>query len=188
LFGYIEGGKSVLSTIGKFAENCLSKIPEHFPETEITSYVIMPNHVHAILSIFHEKIQPYGISSKEFICEPKESPTKSESKKRTLLSIIIGSYKSAVTKDINQLNPSANFKWQRYFYDHIIRNEYGMENVSNYIELNPARWEEDMENEDFLNGITETERRNRLEMFYKDLAGGAKTKTKKVTKDTLGIR
>ena len=35
---------------------------------------------------------------------------------------------------------------QRNYYEHIIRNEHEMENISNYIESNPTLWETDNEN------------------------------------------
>ena len=33
--------------------------------------------------------------------------------------------------------------WQRNYYEHIIRNEYAFENISDYIIGNPSRWEDD---------------------------------------------
>jgi putative transposase len=36
--------------------------------------------------------------------------------------------------------------WQRSYYDHIIRDEIGLEHIQRYILNNPARWGEDSEN------------------------------------------
>ena len=36
--------------------------------------------------------------------------------------------------------------WQRNYYEHIIRNNYELFNVENYIENNPKNWEKDSEN------------------------------------------
>jgi REP element-mobilizing transposase RayT len=33
--------------------------------------------------------------------------------------------------------------WQRNYYEHIIRNQQSYENISNYIQNNPAKWQED---------------------------------------------
>lgn len=38
--------------------------------------------------------------------------------------------------------------WQRNYYEHIIRNERGLERIRAYIDGNPARWTEDEENPD----------------------------------------
>ena len=64
--------------------------------------------------------------------------------KKGSLGVIIRSYKSSVTRKINQLKktPGARF-WQRNYYDHIIRNEEKYLNICEYIGLNPQRWSED---------------------------------------------
>ena len=36
--------------------------------------------------------------------------------------------------------------WQRNFYDHIIRDEVGLDRIRQYILDNPVRWAEDPEN------------------------------------------
>jgi hypothetical protein len=62
-----------------------------------------------------------------------------------LISKIVQQYKASVTRDINTLN-KIEFKWQRSFYDHIIRNERSFENIQSYIYYNPLKWELDVEN------------------------------------------
>ena len=62
------------------------------------------------------------------------------------LSIIIGSYKSTVTKQINRLNNNL-FKWQRSFHDEIIRtSNLSLHNARKYIITTPANWELDENN------------------------------------------
>jgi REP element-mobilizing transposase RayT len=62
------------------------------------------------------------------------------------LSVIIGSYKSAISKIVRkQLNP-ITFAWQSRFYDHIIRNENELNRIREYIMTNPAMWERDRNN------------------------------------------
>jgi REP element-mobilizing transposase RayT len=60
---------------------------------------------------------------------------------------IVRSFKSAVTKRINELHktPGASV-WQRNFHEHIIRNEMELNNVRQYIARNPLKWETDREN------------------------------------------
>ena len=57
------------------------------------------------------------------------------------VSRIIGSYKSAVSKHAHRLG--YEFEWQERFYDHIIRNKNDYIRISNYIENNPANWDDD---------------------------------------------
>jgi len=40
----------------------------------------------------------------------------------------------------------ANFKWQRNYYEHIIRNEKELNKIREYIHNNPLKWELDREN------------------------------------------
>jgi len=50
---------------------------------------------------------------------------------------MIGSFKSASSKQINQLN-DFSFKWQRSFHDHIIRTTDSLKNIREYI-IKPLR-------------------------------------------------
>ncbi len=85
------------------------------------------------------------------------------------LSIIVGSYKSAVTKLVNQAKANSGFKWQTSFHDHIIRTEKALENIADYIRLNPARWAVDLENENYRTGISRKERERLSKEFYSEL-------------------
>ena len=94
----------------------MQSLPKIYPEVIVEKYVIMPNHVHAIIRID-------GRNSRD-------------------LTKIIGQYKMAVTKRIHKINPALEV-WQRSFHDHIIRNQQGYEKIWQYIENNPRKWEED---------------------------------------------
>lgn len=111
LFGW--PGK--LSLMGCAASKCLQEIPKHFPEAVIDKWVVMPNHIHAIVVL---------------------------SNHHTNLSSVVGQYKSAVTKCIRAFCPDAQV-WQKSFHDHIIRNQADYERIWLYIEGNPSRWMED---------------------------------------------
>ena len=57
------------------------------------------------------------------------------------LSHIIRQFKSAVVR-YTKLN-DISFEWQARYHDHIVRNQEEMNNIANYIEQNPAKWETD---------------------------------------------
>ena len=61
------------------------------------------------------------------------------------LGSIIGQFKLVVTKKIRKTG-LADFKWQRNYYEHIIRNERELQKIHEYIIHNPLKWEEDREN------------------------------------------
>jgi hypothetical protein len=44
------------------------------------------------------------------------------------------------------LNGFDHFRWQRNFYERIIRNEIELEHIREYILNNPGKWAEDSEN------------------------------------------
>lgn len=50
LFGTIIDGKLQLNKIGQIVIECWNRIPQHFPSVELGEYVIMPNHMHGIIS------------------------------------------------------------------------------------------------------------------------------------------
>lgn len=60
-----------------------------------------------------------------------------------LLPVIVGSFKSAVSKLIHRNEDFFDFKWQKSSYEHIIRNEKELFQIRKYIELNPLNWESD---------------------------------------------
>ena len=55
-FGEIENGTMVLSEIGKYANQNISEIPQHNPYAEILLWVVMPDHIHMIVIINHDKL------------------------------------------------------------------------------------------------------------------------------------
>jgi hypothetical protein len=58
------------------------------------------------------------------------------------VAVIIGQYKTSVTKRIRQNKPGFQV-WQRSFHDHVIRNQAGYEKIWTYIDNNPLKWDED---------------------------------------------
>ena len=114
---YMPPGQVCLNETGKIAERNLLAIEKHTPQAKIEKYVIMPNHLHMILSIgCQDEVPAGGIYA---------APT---------VSGIMNSYKASVSRDVG-------FPvWQRSFYDHIIRNQHDFEEIWQYIDQNPLQW------------------------------------------------
>jgi REP element-mobilizing transposase RayT len=142
-FGSIVDGRMNLSEMGRIANQCWSEIPKHFRNVELDEYKVMPNHVHGIVMITNAVGTRHAVSRRQTASQPtrKFGPLPSKS-----LHTIIGSYKSAVTKLIHAKGSA--FGWQSRFHDHIIRNEKELNNIRQYIDNNPAKWEFDQENPD----------------------------------------
>ncbi len=101
----------------------------------------MPNHIHGILIIN----KPVGTAPTKEGCEAGIALSSNKNTKNNNLSIIIGSFKSAVTRQINQIDNN-KFKWQRSFHDHIIRTNDSLHNIREYIVNNPKTWDNDEHN------------------------------------------
>ena len=111
----IFGTPGRLSPMGRCAGENLLTIPQVYPGVRIDKYVVMPNHIHAIIVI------DGGAAD---------------------LCTVIGQYKMSVTKRIRETAPG-QMVWQRSFHDHVIRNQAGYEKIWLYIDGNPLKWEDD---------------------------------------------
>ena len=136
-FGKIINNEMVLNQFGMIAEQEWLKIPNHRPYVILYEYVVMPNHFHGIFEIKRE-------TSDNICFKPKEvtgNHMKDISPRPESVSTIIGSYKSAVTREINKI--STGFAWQTRFYDRVIRNHEEYTRLGEYIMANPENWEKD---------------------------------------------
>ena len=50
-FGIMSLADSAQGDWGKIIDECSCEIPNHFPNIQLDNYVIMPNHVHGIITI-----------------------------------------------------------------------------------------------------------------------------------------
>jgi len=51
VLGEVADGQVRLSPLGQIAAGCLADLPSHFQDVELDEWVVMPNHIHAILVI-----------------------------------------------------------------------------------------------------------------------------------------
>lgn len=63
----------------------------------------------------------------------------------------MGAFKTTSSKQIHLTN-LPDFKWQRSYYDHIVRNHQSFLRISDYIDSNPLNWENDTLNNKKENG------------------------------------
>ncbi len=105
-----------LTNIGQVCDKYINNINTIYENVSLDKYVIMPNHIHLIISLCGTM--------------RASSPTKN-------IENIIRSFKIMVTKEIGKSI------WQRSYNDHIIRDEKDYQKIWEYIDTNVLRWEKD---------------------------------------------
>lgn len=148
-----------LNKIGKLAKKYWQEIPQHFDNIELDEFIIMPNHVHGIIFI-----QPTHVGDK-YICPLPPKPSRNQE----MLPRIISNYKAVVTRYLNKSHPDIHFRWQRSFYDHIIRKKSELNNIREYIHYNPHKWHRDLENSQFRNSLNRCQYKKMKENYYKNI-------------------
>ena len=150
-FGEISDGGMNYSPVGRTAYDNIVAMPSHFPYVDIGAFVVMPNHVHMIVSIDGNKLPRRDVtrhvSSNKETCRVTSPPTSLQravdvaTQSKTWLSVVIGQYKQSVTRQARLLG--IPFAWQTRFHDHIITNQQSYETITQYIENNVESWELD---------------------------------------------
>ena len=133
LFGDVRHGKMILNETGEMVTELWLAIPEHFSNVELGEFVVMPNHIHGIVSIIN-----VGTTHASPLPKLTNGP------KPGSIGAIVGSFKSATSKRNKDLTKSHNdHLWQRNYYEHVIRNERDYQAIYDYILANPENWEKD---------------------------------------------
>ena len=71
-----------------------------------------------------------------------ESPLQADLR-RSILSKAIGYLKMNSCRDVHRFRPEESL-WQRSCCGHVVRNEDDYREIAEYVDANPARWEEDL--------------------------------------------
>ena len=158
LFGQVIDGEMRLNDAGEIARQCWLDIPNHFSNAQLDEFVIMPNHVHGVIVLVESSDMTYNVGARHAVPLPNDAASlprdlskceKFGSPISGSIPTIVRSYKSAVTKQINECHgtPGAPV-WQRGYYEHIIRSDESLNHIRKYIMNNPLQWALDRENPD----------------------------------------
>ena len=154
--GKIEDEKMHLSEIGKYADEQFRDVSLYYPYAEIPSYVVMPNHIHAIVIIDdrHDACRDAIHRVSDSIhrvseLDDQEEPTKNRGGITKTdnpmlyhsLGTVIRGLKARVTHYANE--KGLDFAWQSRFHDRIIRDQRDMNETAIYVANNVAKWPED---------------------------------------------
>lgn len=149
-----------LSACGQIAKETIEVIAKHFPDTKLWTSVIMPNHIHLLLSTVGTPLgasksipnltvgKRHGASAPDLpsqtnnlgCLKPRrhDAPIEQDFHHNSRLSVIIGQIKSTIKRDTNKRG--LQFQWQPRFHESIVRNQYAFDNIMNYIDTNVENW------------------------------------------------
>lgn len=135
----------VLSDTGRIAKASWVGLSSRFPTVSLDSFVVMPNHIHGIITVGAQFIAPASVPHNQAGIAQEGAMNRAPT-----LGEIIRTYKAASTRMIRQ-TANLKFAWQRNYYEHVVRNEESLNRIRQYILENPARWAMDLENPDTSN-------------------------------------
>ncbi len=168
IFGEIVEGAMRANDVGRIVEEVWGELPAHFACADTDAFVLMPNHVHAIVVICEpdERSNRVGAGLAVGGGEGGETPPSlraaalavgaSEGGEtpplpvffgRPTLGQVVAYFKYRSAKRINALRGTPGEPlWQRNYYEHVVRDERDLQRLRRYIEENPVRWDLDDEN------------------------------------------
>jgi len=152
-FGTIENNMVRLSAEGLIARDQLTWLVQQFPYIDLISHIIMPDHIHVIIKINPDFYvtkcnMPVGNGRDRSLHNTIErspnnsndgSPDYNFNQKIKPLPELIGAFKTTVSKRIHWAG-NIEFKWQKSYHDHIIRNIRSLNVIQHYIETNPENY------------------------------------------------
>jgi len=163
MFGEINNGEMIINDAGLMIEKWWNKLVSKYINIELHEKIVMPNHFHAILQITNKIPTPVG-------ADPRVCPIATRNKNiggehiggehiggehiggehvGSPLHAMVQWFKTMSTNEyIHNVkrNDWCRFDkklWQRGYYEHVIRDDNTLCQISKYIQMNPAKWKTD---------------------------------------------
>lgn len=151
LFGDVVDGAVVPNGIGILVASVWRDIPQHHVSVGIDEFVIMPNHIHGIISlspvgarfiapdagqgVTGDGVTGRGAANQGAI---NRAPTVGE---------VVRAFKARCTFAINRGALTQGMPvWQRNYHEHMVRDERSYLSTVQYIRDNPQQWQQDVYN------------------------------------------
>ena len=177
-FGEIVDGEMCLTEIGRCADEQFRNVSSHYPYAKIPLWVVMPNHVHAIVMIdslrsnrrdvarnvctngaeirdldVARNICTNGAEIRDLDVARNVSTDSGKNEIMAQQSPKCGTLAVVIRGMKSAVTKYANengisFAWQTRFHDRIIRDCDEMNGIAQYIENNVAQWESDEMNDE----------------------------------------
>ena len=148
ILGTVDNGKMILSPYGEIVKSEILAIQTYFDNVDVDKWVIMPNHLHLIITIYDVRVWaiPHVETIHELSLQRRQQYDKQYHIKRRQMLIpkIIGKFKMRTSKKMNEIRHTKGYKnWQSDYFDRVIRNEKEYYRIKQYIINNPLNWYKD---------------------------------------------
>ena len=152
ILGNVVNGEMILNEFGEIINKKINELIK-YKNVDVDIYCVMPNHIHLILIIVgaDPRVRPlskqFGTSYINLGSTQGSTPTKDP-----ILGEYIKRLKTLTTFIYIDHVKNGNWPsfekrlWQRNYYEHIIRNEFDLNRIRQYIHDNPINWETDRNN------------------------------------------
>ncbi len=148
MFGEIISDGLQVNHKGEIVQEMWDSLPTRFPGTELDAFIVMPNHIHGII-VRTQHIDSDSENNKnnrdhkpEALMSKLEIYRKSSHRYQTLYEMV-RTFKAVASYHLRRTGNTPDFRWQREYYDHIIRNAHELDTIRNYILNNPSKWQQD---------------------------------------------
>lgn len=140
--GLIKDEQSILNKNGKLVSGYWASIPDIYSNVELDEFVVMPNHIHGLITIVAAgSLQEGTIPTDPINSVGVGSADPHDDARKTTIPSIVARFKKTSTTAINRFHNSRGSKvWQRNYYEHVIRNELELTKAREYIVNNPMKW------------------------------------------------
>lgn len=139
-FGQIYECEFTPSPLGMLIQEHIAALPKLRPNVEVCAFVIMPNHIHLMLSIGPTSRESFGLNA-GCLKGPEHDEALPDFHHNSLLASVTGAFKAGITREARRRRIASAPIWQARFYDHIIRNQREFQQVMKYIDENVEKWE-----------------------------------------------
>jgi putative transposase len=149
LFGAVVNDQLRLNDAGQMIQACWEQLPQRFPTLALDTYVVMPNHFHAIAILVGAPL----VGAQDAQGAQNTPITRSASRRGAegplTIGDIAGAFKSITTNHYihgvqeSGWNPFEKRLWQQNYWEHIIRDDTALGRIRSYIQTNPTRWSDD---------------------------------------------
>jgi putative transposase len=129
--GVVRDGKMFLNEVGCLIHSLWLTVPDHHPNVAPDRFVVMPNHLHAILRLTYSDGRiDCQVDRRERFGKPVPGS----------VCTIVRSFKAETTRQVRALLAEPVQLWQPRFDDRCLPDAAALRTARAYIDDNPARW------------------------------------------------